>query len=180
MSAFEQAFVFRPLVDWPTPSATRKRAPFRAPYSETLRLLIHELDMLGNTGPRVIQVALSEADIRRDGLPRANARPAHPAVALSFTSRHGPMHLSTDTFDDWRDNLRAIALGLESLRRVDRYGIARSGEQYAGWLQLEASTRGSALIREHGGVRAAMKATHPDRGGDAADFHAVVEASRAS
>jgi hypothetical protein len=32
--------------------------------------------------------------------------------------------------------VRAIALGLEHLRAIDRYGIANSGQQYVGWKQL--------------------------------------------
>ena len=30
-------------------------------------------------------------------------------------------------------NLRSIALGLKALRAVDRYGVSRRGEQYAGF-----------------------------------------------
>jgi hypothetical protein len=37
----------------------------------------------------------------------------------------------------WQDNLRAVALGLEALRRVERYGIAQRGEQYAGWRRAD-------------------------------------------
>src|SRR5690606_5164123 len=79
-----------------------------------------------------------EDDIRLDGLPRANARPGHQGVVLAFDSKYGPLKYATDTFDRWQDNLRAIALGLESLRRVDRYGITKRGEQYTGWRQLPA------------------------------------------
>ncbi len=38
--------------------------------------------------------------------------------------------------------------------------------------------RGRELIAEHGGETAAIKATHPDAGGDADDFRAV-QAARA-
>ena len=40
---------------------------------------------------------------------------------------------ATDCCDFWQHNLRSIALGLEALRAVDRYGISRRGEQYAGF-----------------------------------------------
>jgi len=39
-------------------------------------------------------------------------------------------------FPTWQDNVRAIALGLEALRKVDRYGIVQSAEQYRGWQAL--------------------------------------------
>lgn len=40
---------------------------------------------------------------------------------------------ATDVCDFWQHNVRSIALGLQSLRAVDRYGISRRGEQYAGF-----------------------------------------------
>jgi hypothetical protein len=39
-----------------------------------------------------------------------------------------------------RMNARAIALGLEALRKVDRYRITKRGEQYTGWSALPPAT----------------------------------------
>ena len=78
-----------------------------------------------------------------------------------------------------------IGLGLEALRAVDRYGITSRGQQYAGFRELPSATsepsisRGQQLISEHGGTREALRATHPDGGGDAADFAAVMAAREA-
>lgn len=173
---------FRPLTLWPGKStANRRRSPFDSPWSSTTDLLDRELHHLGARDV-VLQLALSEYDIRNDGMPRANARkPSHPGVVLAFSSRYGPLQYATDTFDDWQANVRAIALALEALRKVDRYGITKRGEQYAGWKALPAQTtseadRGRELIMQHGSVTAALKATHPDHGGNAADFHAVQAA----
>jgi hypothetical protein len=130
---------FRPIDGWPgepTPTHRRRRSRFEAPYSATLELLERELKHLG-ARLVVIQLHLSEGDIRLDGLPRANARPTSPGVIVSFESRHGPLRYFTDVFDRWQDNLRAVALGLEALRKVDRYGISRRGEQYRGWRAIE-------------------------------------------
>ena len=59
--------------------------------------------------------------------------------------------------------------------------MTKRGEQYAGWKQLESggpsAARGRELIQEHGSVREALFATHPDYGGDPADF-AAVQAAR--
>lgn len=179
-------FAFRPITTWPGGlTRSRRRSPFGAAYSSTLELLHREVDHLvaRRLDPVVIQLALSDDDIRRDGLPRAHARPEHPGVILSFTSQYGPLRYATDVFTDWQSNLRAIALGLESLRRVDRYGITKGGEQYAGWRALEAGgtdegrlERGRRLISEHGGVAQALHATHPDHGGDPEDLQAVLAA----
>lgn len=178
-------FTFRPIDVWPpgdlTDAYDRRRAPFRAGYDSTRRLLIREVEHLGGDVV-IVQIAVDEADLRIDGLPRAHANPRHPGVVVAFESAHGPLKYATDVYDDWVGNLRAIALGLESLRRVDRYGIARHGEQYQGWRALPAGAtendveRGRELLREHGTVKAALMATHPDRGGDVDDFRAVQAA----
>lgn len=83
-----------------------------------------------------------------DGLPRADARAGAPGVILAFDSRHGPLRYACDRFvkspwkresgEDWQHNLRAVALTLESLRAVDRYGATKDGQQYRGYAQLPA------------------------------------------
>jgi len=40
---------------------------------------------------------------------------------------------ATDCCQFWQHNVRSIALGLQALRAVDRYGISRRGEQYSGF-----------------------------------------------
>jgi hypothetical protein len=133
--------IHRPIVAWPgdlTPWAARRVAPFRSSYATTLLLLQRELDLLGARAA-VLQLAITENDLRNtDGMPRAGAKPKHPGVVVTFVSKHGPLQYATDEFTSWQDNLRAIALGLEALRKVQRYGITHSGEQYTGFRALEA------------------------------------------
>lgn len=181
---------FRPYATWGH-GATRKRKgrfSFRAGWADTLDLLDRELHHL-RARDVVIGAALRETDIRLDGWPRANAAaPWHPGVEISFEMqlRAGePTRLvyATDEYEFWQHNVRAIALGLQALRAVDRYGITRDRQQYAGWKALGAGqdghtahatrARGVHLIDQHGGVRAALRATHPDRGGDPLDFQSV-------
>lgn len=179
---------FRPLSTWPgvkTPESSRRASPFRASWQTTLDELQRELDAV-KAVRIVVELDVDESAIRLDGWPRSDARPRTPGVVVSFDSRHGPLRYACDRFKDWRDNLRAIALGLESLRRVERFGIATRGEQYAGWKALpspnaSAVERGREIIREHGGdVRKALAAVHPDReGGDEELFKAVSAAREA-
>ncbi len=177
-------YQFRPLGPWTgpaTPPAARKDSVFRATYPATLELLWRETEMLG-AQDLVLQVDIAERDIRTDGLPRANARyGTNPGVIISFQSTHGPLRYATDAYTEWQANLRAIALSLEALRAVDRYGVSRRGEQYRGWQQIEAggpsSSRGAVLVEWHGDIREALFATHPDHGGTAQDF-ADVQAFR--
>lgn len=173
---------FRPVPVWPHPATpqTKRRGPstFRAAWSDTLSLLEHELGLL-RADNVVLGAGFADRDLRMDGMPRTSAHaPSHPGIELSFTSPHGRLVYATDTCVNWRHNVRSIALGLQALRAVDRFGITRRGEQYAGWAQLTTANpdrvdRGRDLVVRHGDVRTALKATHPDHGGDPDDFVAV-------
>lgn len=192
-------FQFRPIDRWPSEhkAAVAVRSLFRAPYTDTMELLRREIEMLDGRHP-VVMLDLGESEIRRDGLPRAGARPRSPGVIVAFESKYGPLKYLCDRFTEWQDNLRAIALGLEALRRVDRYGITKRGEQYTGWKALppgdgfsdaEAAAR---FVSEHSGVpvttilgaresavsawRLAAKRLHPDGGGDADAFRRLQRA----
>lgn len=135
MTVFDSA-TFRPIAAWPGPrTRTPRRSPFAASWSSTTEILGRELRQLG-ARRLVVEVDCPESQIRVDGQPRADARFRTPGVILSFESRHGPLRYACDAFDRYRDNVRALALGLEALRRVERYGIASRGEQYTGWKQL--------------------------------------------
>jgi len=186
---------------WPyEPTSPRREAQFRSgsrhdgdhwipgrriSYDQTLRELEYEIDQLQKGRGEIeatIGVGLTERDIRLDGAPRADARPAlHPGVEISFDSRYGRLTYATDVFTDWRDNVRAVAKGLEALRAIDRWGVAKRGQQYAGFALLTAGPSlaelGRELVERHGGIPAALRATHPDTGGPAAssrDFQAVI------
>ncbi|MGH3189992.1 MAG: hypothetical protein ACRDOL_22555 [Streptosporangiaceae bacterium] len=139
----ELRYRFRPLGPWTgpaTPAGSRRNATFKATYPATLALVFREAEKLG-ARELVLQVDISDRWIRTDGLPAANARfGSHPGVVVSFESRYGPLRYATDAFTEWRDNLRAIALSLEALRAVDRYGVSKRGEQYTGWKALPAGT----------------------------------------
>lgn len=126
----------RPIDRWPGEfTRGRRYAPFRATWSTTVAGLRRELRHLQAKHP-VLMVDLRDRDIRQDGFPRAGAVPAHPGVILAFDSKHGPLKYPCDTYTDWQDNLRAIVLAMDALRRVDRYGVTRHGEQYTGWRAL--------------------------------------------
>jgi hypothetical protein len=174
--------IYRPLERWDRAiDKARPHAPFRAPYQATLDLLEREARMLG-AGRVVVELAIQETDLRLDGQPYAGTKTRHPGVTVAFESHHGPLKYTADTFATWQENLRAIALGLEALRKVDRYGMTSRGEQYAGWKALPAGDgpsveKGRRIIEEHGSVRDALMATHPDRGGDPDEF-ASVQAAR--
>lgn len=204
-------FVTRPLPDvWPTglrtPSWERQYSRFKAGWTATMDLLQRELRHLDAVEPIVIEAGYQPHEIRLDGRPRANAKLSDPAVIVSFGSRLGPLRYAADTYHEHADNLRAIALTLEHLRAVDRYGVTKRGEQYQGWAALPPSGEGAmsadeaeAFIRHHGVpapdeddyvreiakiplvrfYRRAAKRLHPDVGGDPAEWAKLDRARQA-
>ena len=132
---------FEPIDEWPTEETVdRIRSPFRVNYDQTLCLLDHELCELESYRV-VIQMDLDRSKIRLDGAPRSGSTPRTPRVILSFHCKHGDLSYPCDRFDYWKDNLRAIALALEALRKVDRYGVTQRNEQYRGFLRLPGVSR---------------------------------------
>jgi hypothetical protein len=199
----EEPFTYRPLDTWEFGPINRHRAPFSAGYGKTIILLDRELRLLDARNV-VIQVALVERDIRIDGRPKARAVASHPGVVLSFDSKHGPLRYGTGEYATWQDNIRAIALSLEALRAVDRYGVSRRGEQYRGWKALPQTTGGftsadqaaawlADTATEHGypcsardlqnghleeAYRAAARALHPDAPGGSHEEFVKLQTAR--
>lgn len=207
---------FRPIKVWPDGwrDTGRKRtgSPFRATYTDTLQILDRELDALA-AREAFLQVDATDRDVRIDGQLRADARVGHPGVILTIdTKQLGTLTYACDRFNGWysrpgwQENLRAIALGLEALRKVERYGIAERGQQYAGYRELPSGIAMPAamtvddaarLLVDHGEwggepgdpqdliddpeiaaayFRHAAKKAHPDAGGDPAVFRRLTEA----
>lgn len=193
---------------WLDPSRERRRSPFEASYSKTLNLLDRELFML-DVDEAIVQLGVKDRDVRVDGALRADVKVVHPGVIVTFESdQHGPLVYATDRFHHWHANLRAVALGLEALRKVERYGIAERGQQYAGYRELPSGielgpatmTRdiaakliadaldsreisSSDVLRwwERDGDhwwRALAKVHHPDQGGDVTLFRQLDTARK--
>jgi hypothetical protein len=212
---------YRPISVWPDgwdrTKPPLKSSPFDSTFTQTLDMLDTELYMLDAKYP-TLQVDAPDARIRMDGQLHAQAQVGYPGVILSFTtpdlgtltyacnrfgagrhwSKEQKRHVSRP---GWHENLRAIALGLEALRKLERYGIADRGQQYAGWAALgsgipmgptsqvwtddlawtilcegaEVEGRWAASITSM--YRKASKIHHPDNGGDAAVFDRITKAS---
>jgi hypothetical protein len=178
---------FRPLDQRVT--GANEPAPFRnsssgkrTAWTKTVRLLARELEML-RARHAIMMIDFRPQDFRADGIPRADRRAGSPCVVLTFESARlkASMRMVGSRYDRWQDNVRAIALSLEALRAVDRYGVTKTGEQYRGWLALPmgsgvSGSRGVELVAEYGSVRKALHATAPDHGGDENDYRSVLAA----
>ncbi len=204
MTGWPDTLTVAPIREWPGALTTSRRlSGFSAALNDTLATLDREIRQLCDTQAQRLSaellVAIDPAQFRQDGRPYANAKAQHPGVIFSIDSKFGHLSYPCDTFTRWEDNLRGIALALEALRKVDRYGVTKRGEQYRGFLALEAATAAPAgfhtsaaavgFLRQVGGVvadiyeppedhyprvlRAAQRAAHPDLGGDPATFQRV-------
>lgn len=117
-------------------------------------------------------------------------------MILSFDSSVGHLSYPCDTYDRWEDNLYAISKSLEALRAVDRHGVTKRGEQYRGFLELEATAVAAVPFTHEpeditlwlfgvagesvadptdtrAVLRQAQRRTHPDHGGDPEIFRLV-------
>jgi hypothetical protein len=202
---------YRPMARWPEErkklKSFRNTSQFKADWNSTLQLLDKELEHL-NANAVVIELAVTEREINADGSLRGDARPRHPGVIVSFNSPKMPrLSYPCDTYPNWRHNVRAIALSLEALRAVNRYGVSTGVEQYTGWARLPgpegavgdapppmSRAEAVAILKSASGIdapvdsapallalvlREAQRKTHPDAGGDAREFVQVQKAKEA-
>lgn len=205
----------RPITQWPgKENADPIRSQFSRTYKQTLNDLQHELYKAAAVeGSLIVEMWVEPKDIRLDGQLRASARVFKPGIIFRFSRftgrrikrsdgsvRHETQDVSypCDAFNTWQDNLRAIALSMESLRRVERYGVFKYDEIITRLAlpsaEGKSTTRedAAAFIAQHSGfamgdiltdvgtkVAAYRKAAielHPDRGGNHDTFLKLQEA----
>lgn len=197
---------FEPLGPWTRPVTNPRQSSgrFSAGWTDTLNLLEREVEHLNPQWPVVIRADVDPTSVLRNGMIRASARSGFPGVVVSLRSlTRGSLTFATDAYEQrysrdypgWQANLRAIALSLEALRAVDRYGVTRSGEQYVGWQSIEAApapfTTADEALRWMRNLRlpdapavtstaqlyrALAKRMHPDVGGDPKDWARLDQA----
>lgn len=181
----------------PVPDGGYQSSQFNSTLSSTIELLKKELRLI-NASDELVQLSCEAGQIRRDGWPRSDCR-ASPPVAVTFSLKDRSVTMPCNTYSNWHCNLRAIALSLQALRAVDRYGVSSNGEQYRGWTALtyqpdhfhDVPSAAAFLCKFGGGdpvkVRSEITAfkacfkracveTHPDNGGNSEDFKAVMKA----
>lgn len=179
----------------------RPKALFKAGWGSTIVELKRECVLL-KARDITLGIDIRAGDIRQDGGVRADARIANSDVVLSLISKDQRLVFPCDAFDWWQDNVRAIALAMGDLRRVDRYRV-NAGRQYEGFRAIGAGAPPpppSQLTREAAAAilekwselpavtlefdaqtlkvaaRLARNKAHPDKGGTATDFEEVQKA----
>lgn len=206
----------RPITKWPgTETKSPQSSPFKVTYKQTLAQLEKEIVAIrADASSITLEMRINAHQLTLDGTRlRADARPDRPGVILSF-NRHKSklvdgktvrtvqqLSYPCDAFNKWQDNLRAITLSLESLRRVERYGVFKY-DDIVNRLALPSaegsvSTRESAaaFLATHSGVamneillsdaaratayRKSAQKLHPDNGGNPDEFVKLAEANKA-
>jgi hypothetical protein len=141
----------------------------------------------------VIEAGYDLSQLRNDGWPRSGQSPAHPGVVLYFESPTGALCFPCGTYNRAESNIRAIALTLENLRAVNRYGVTLANEQYRGFAALPAASQqmtvqdaaefiahwsaiaAGVIIENAESFRAAYRQAaarlHPDITGDSENFY---------
>ncbi len=187
-------------LSWPTAwkrthAASRQRADFSKTITETRRTadgaeqkvrrtgridvstavqrLEDQLDRLGATGA----LLSTNVELRIDGRPRAGrVDPYDPGAAVYFMLNGKPLVLACDRWDRVADNVAALANHIDALRRIERYGVGRLEQAFAGyavighaagvdwWLELGVSEQATTEQIEMA-YREKARAAHPDAGG---------------
>jgi hypothetical protein len=113
-------------LSWPlgytrTSSSDRRSWPAAVTIAQGRDTLLAELERSGATGV----VLSTNLPLRRDGLPYSDRRePADAGVAVYFHLRGTHSVLCCDAYTKVAENLRAIAVTVEELRRISKRGVS--------------------------------------------------------
>lgn len=185
-------------LQWPdgwrrVPSIDRCLSRFSVGMSQSLDSLYDALERIG-----AVNVVLT-SDLPR----RANGRPygsaVDPGIAVWFVHDGNERVFACDKWHDASANIRAIALTIEAIRGMERWGAAEViTRAFSGFTALPAPAQESWSWRDVLGIsstgdpsaqlsaaresyRQLMKAAHPDIGGSndrAIDLNRAMEAAR--
>lgn len=189
-------------LSWPagwkrTPLSSRTRARFSQSSSDltvaqATKRVIGELCRMGVRDWQLI--ISSNLQLRNDGLPRSGQRePDDPGVAVYWrdsTQDGHPMRcMAVDRYDRVADNLAAIAATLDAMRAIERHGGAEvlnraftgftalpgagSSEHWSDVLEVDRDATREQIDAAYRRLRSQH---HPDRGGDAEQFHRITKA----
>lgn len=171
---------------WPrTPDWARGHSLFKVTPEKAYRELLQELERLGAKDV----IISSNLKLRNDGFPYAT-QPRHndEGIAVYFTRKGKDVALACDKFFRREANTRAISKTIEAIRGIERWGSSELMERaFTGFAQLECDSSrkwwdvlgvasDAALSDIEMAYMRRRSATHPDKGGDIAEFKAVKAA----
>lgn len=177
---------------WPdgrprTAPANRRHARFKTSFATARKNLIREIKLLGGDNC----IFSSDIPRRQDGLPYADAKPksGDTGIAAYFNRKGKQLCFACDRYLTVDDNMHAIALTVEALRGIARWGTGDMMESaFRGYAALPERAGGSSWWETLGvpinatteqakeAYRMLAKKYHPDLGGDAELFRRINEA----
>lgn len=170
------------------PSRIRRNWPFwRGTLDKHRRGLVEEVRKLGGSD----LIISTNMPLRKDGQIHAGAgEPVDAGVAVYFTWNNKPMCFACDQFETVRENVRSIALTIESIRAIERYGASdmmerafrgftalpeKAGEYWRDVLEIptEAKVTTEQVEKQ---FRFFALVKHPDKGGTIEEWQQLVNA----
>jgi hypothetical protein len=173
-------------LDWPQGyprTKARRRAIYKATVAKARDQIIDELRLMGIGDWNIIISSNAPVSSRTMQMLAMRSEPADPGVAVYFRKQGKPFVFACDKWDRLADNLRAIAMTIEAMRGLDRWGCSEMLERvFQGfsalpppaempknvastwWDVLEVDQRDS-LDSIETMYRAKMRKAHPDQGG---------------
>ena len=159
----------------------RVPSTFKRTFSDVWDFLCHEIELLGGSN----RVYSTNRRRKKDGSPDLSARdPDDPGVAIYFDYQGKPMCFACDQYQTVRENLQAVAMTINALRGIKRWGASDMLERaFRGFAALPAVSWRSilgvgpqaSLQEAEEAFRARVHEGHSDHGGDA-DMDILVQA----
>lgn len=185
---------------WPsyvprTKDHARKRAAFKSPRQGTypgpktmaaaLSSLQAQMDNLAGASQMVLS---SNVVLRLDGFPRSDqAKPKDPGAALYLNRNGKRLCFPCDKWERVEDNIYAIAMHLDAMRGMERWGVGTTEQAFAGYKALSAGEDWWDVLgcSEHSEVEQINSAywklaqiAHPDKPGGSSDAMARLNKAR--
>ncbi len=119
----------------------------------------------------------TNVEVTSHGRPRSSQPdPRDTGVAAYFRLNGKDRCLACDTWDRVADNVVALALHIDAIRRIDRYGVGNVEQAFAGYTALPAQAGSWFIVLEfdeppkswdviQARYRQLVEKHHPDKGG---------------
>lgn len=174
-------------------SGAQYTANARVTIAEGVKRIMAEIQAFTRSGHRWridpdAVVISSNLRTRRDGLPASGQRqPDDPGVAVYFELDGKPQCVPCDAYTTVEQNLAAVAATLSALRALERHGSGIMERAFTGfealphlpdepwWAVLGVPETASEMVVD-AQYRRLRSQHHPDKGGDAAQFHRIQKA----
>lgn len=171
----------------------RPRAPYRrinrnfkSTFARARDNCIAEIRRLGGSEA----IISTNIRIKRDGMPEAvdfGKVIPDPGVAVYFKRNGKQLCFACDCWQHVEDNMHAIALTIQALRGIARWGtgdmmeaafrgFTALPENASGWWETLGVTVNASEEQVKEAYRALVKKHHPDAGGDSAEFIRIQKA----